>query len=246
MDRIVRALKLIQLEGYESRWPHELSGGQLQRVAIARAVVIEPSVLLLDEPLSNLDAKLRIEMRGEIRRLQKTLGITVIYVTHDQDEALSMSDRIAVMRSGRVEQIGQPAAIYGTPATPFVAKFVGATNLLEGTVARRSGDLVDVTIEGGSLRVRGGAAQAGDRVEISLRPEAIRLLDPGEAAPPDWIPLNGTLNSVEYLGAVTRLYVRLSEGGPPLQLMVSAAPATSGEIRMAYHPASTVVWTTSR
>ena len=242
-DRIARALKLIQLEGHEGRWPHQLSGGQLQRVAIARAIVIEPNVLLLDEPLSNLDAKLRIEMRGEIRRLQKTLGITVIYVTHDQDEALSMSDRIAVMRSGRVEQIGAPAAIYQTPATPFVAKFVGATNLLEGTVASRSGDVVDVTIAGGNLRVRSTTAQVDQRIEISLRPEAIRLLAPGDAVPAGWATLSGTLNGVEYLGAVTRLYVRLADGAPPLQLTVSVAPADSGEIRVAYDPASAAVWT---
>ncbi|MGN6571368.1 MAG: ABC transporter ATP-binding protein [Pseudolabrys sp.] len=245
-ERIARALKLIQLEGYEGRWPHQLSGGQLQRVAIARAVVIEPSVLLLDEPLSNLDAKLRIEMRSEIRRLQKTLGITVVYVTHDQDEALSMSDRIAVMRSGRVEQIGAPAAIYGTPATPFVAKFVGATNLLEGTVAGRDGDLLDVASAGGNVRVRSATGQAGDRVEISLRPEAIRLLGPGEAAPAGWAMLAGALNGVEYLGAVTRLYVRLADGAPPVQLTVGAAPAAGGEIRMAYNPASAVVWTSGR
>ena len=107
-ERVARALKLVQLDGYGERWPHQLSGGQLQRVAIARAIVIEPHVLLLDEPLSNLDAKLRVEMRGEIRRLQKLLGITVLYVTHDQEEALAISDRIAVMRAGRVEQIATP------------------------------------------------------------------------------------------------------------------------------------------
>ena len=150
-ERVSRALKLIQLEGFATRWPHQLSGGQLQRVAIARAVVFEPNVLLLDEPLSNLDAKLRIEMRAEIRRLQKTLAITVIYVTHDQEEALSMSDRIAVMRSGRIEQMGEPRDIYEQPATPFVATFVGATNLLAGTVSRRDGEMIEVAIDGGSV-----------------------------------------------------------------------------------------------
>ena len=124
----------MQLDGYGERWPHQLSGGQLQRVAIARAIVIEPHVLLLDEPLSNLDAKLRVEMRGEIRRLQKLLGITVLYVTHDQEEALAISDRIAVMRAGRVEQVATPRAIYEQPMTPFVASFVGTTNLIEGVV----------------------------------------------------------------------------------------------------------------
>ena len=131
-ERVARALKLVQLDGYAERWPHQLSGGQLQRVAIARAVVIEPHVLLLDEPLSNLDAKLRVEMRGEIRRLQKLLGITVLYVTHDQEEALAISDRVAVMRAGKVEQIAAPRAIYERPETPFVASFVGTTNLING------------------------------------------------------------------------------------------------------------------
>src|SRR5215218_2884548 len=133
-ERVARALKLVQLDGYAERWPHQLSGGQLQRVAIARAIVIEPHVLLLDEPLSNLDAKLRVEMRGEIRRLQKLLGITVLYVTHDQEETLAISDRIAVMRAGRVEQIASPRAIYEQPETPFVASFVGTSNLIEGVV----------------------------------------------------------------------------------------------------------------
>src|SRR5262245_55262953 len=128
--RVAHALKLVQLDDFAPRWPHQLSGGQLQRVAIARAVVIRPHVLLLDEPLSKLDAKLGVEMRGEIRALQRTRGITVIYVTHDQEEALAMSDRIAVMRAGRLEQVDDPATIYRRPATTFVASFVGITNLL--------------------------------------------------------------------------------------------------------------------
>src|SRR4051794_22974016 len=132
--RVLRALRLVQLEGYDARWPHQLSGGQLQRVAIARALVIEPEVLLLDEPLSNLDAQLRVEMRGEIRELQKTLGITAIYVTHDQEEALTISDRVAVMRGGRLEQIGAPKSIYRRPQSAFVAQFMGTTNLFGGTV----------------------------------------------------------------------------------------------------------------
>ena len=245
-SKITEALRLVRLEGLADRLPRELSGGQQQRVALARALVIAPDVLLLDEPLSNLDAKLRVEMRGEIRRLQKTLGITVVYVTHDQDEALSMSDRIAVMRAGRVEQIGEPAAIYGAPASPFVAKFVGATNLFEGVVARRTGDAIEVTIEGGSLRVTDARAQAGERVEISIRPEAIRVLSAGDSAPAGWCTLTGSLGGVEYLGAVTRLYVRVSANGPALQVAVAAAPAGGGEIRLAYDPARAVVWTKSQ
>ena len=240
-ERVARALKLIQLDGYESRWPHQLSGGQLQRVAIARAVVIEPHVLLLDEPLSNLDAKLRIEMRTEIRRLQKALGITVIYVTHDQEEALSMSDRIAVMRAGKVEQIGDPQAIYRRPATAFVAGFVGTTNLFRGTVAQRNGDMIEVAIGGGSLRARSEIGQLGDQVEMSLRPEAFRVLAAGEAAPAGWSLLKGALTEVEYLGATTRLHLRLA-GDARLQLSVAMPPAAEGDVSVAYDPAMAVVW----
>src|SRR5690348_3048501 len=179
-ERVARALKLVQLDGYRERWPHQLSGGQLQRVAIARAIVIEPHVLLLDEPLSNLDAKLRVEMRGEIRRLQKLLGITVLYVTHDQEEALAISDRIAVMRAGRVEQIASPRDIYDRPVTPFVASFVGTSNLLDGVIRARSGDTAEVAVAGTILRLAGARGNAGDKVTLSVRPEALRLLSQGE------------------------------------------------------------------
>ncbi len=128
--RVDEALALVQLAGYGERWPHQLSGGQLQRVAIARALVIRPQVLLFDEPLSNLDARLRVSMRAEIRELQKSLGITAIYVTHDQEEAMSVSDRIALMQSGKLEQVGAPADIYRNPASRFAAEFMGTTNLL--------------------------------------------------------------------------------------------------------------------
>src|SRR6476660_2887444 len=130
--RVEEALALVQLAGYGERQPHQLSGGQLQRVAIARALVIRPQVLLFDEPLSNLDARLRVSMRGEIRALQKSLGITAIYVTHDQEEAMSVSDRIALMNAGKLEQIGVPAEIYRQPASRFAAEFMGTTNFLEG------------------------------------------------------------------------------------------------------------------
>ncbi len=228
-ERVARALNLIQLDGFETRWPHQLSGGQLQRVAIARAVVFEPHVLLLDEPLSNLDAKLRVEMRAEIRRLHKTLGITVIYVTHDQEEALSMSDRIAVMRSGRIEQMGEPRTIYEQPATPFVATFVGATNLLAGTVSSRDGEMIEVAIDGGSLRVRSAVGQPGGRVEISLRPEVLSLVPTGNPRPAGWGLLSGALSSIEYLGASTRLHLRLA-GGAELQLTIAASPAAGGDL----------------
>jgi len=238
--RVARALELVQLPGFAERWPHQLSGGQLQRVAIARAVAIEPDVLLLDEPLSNLDAKLRVEMRGEIRALQRTLGITVIYVTHDQEEALAISDRIAVMRAGRVEQVDAARTIYEAPANGFVAGFVGATNLLRGAVVRRDGDIADVLVGATTLRARLPQKTGLERVALSLRPEAVRLLAGGEAPPPGWRTLTGTLQDVEYLGAVTRFVVRLADG-TPLAAMALAPPATTGEVAVAYDPARVVV-----
>jgi len=196
-ERVERALKLVQLDGYGERWPHQLSGGQLQRVAIARAIVIEPHVLLLDEPLSNLDAKLRVEMRGEIRRLQKLLGITVLYVTHDQEEALAISDRIAVMRAGRVEQIATPRAIYEHPLTPFVASFVGTTNLLDGVIRGHDGDAAEIAFAGTTMWANGVRGDAGDRVVLSLRPEALRCwrrarpsLRDGRHSPARWAKSN--------------------------------------------------------
>ena len=235
-----RALKLVRLDGFARRWPHQLSGGQLQRVAIARAVAIEPDVLLLDEPLSNLDAKLRVEMRGEIRALQRTLGITVIYVTHDQEEALAISDRIAVMRAGRVEQVDAPRVIYEAPANGFVAGFVGATNLLRGVVVRRDGEVADVLVSATTLRARLPRQMSLDRVALSLRPEALRLIADGDAPPPGWRVLSGTLEDVEYLGAVTRFTVRLADG-TPLSVMALTPPVASGEVAVAYDPARVVV-----
>ncbi|MFL5139867.1 MAG: ABC transporter ATP-binding protein [Microvirga sp.] len=210
--RVLRALRLVQLEGYDARWPHQLSGGQLQRVAIARALVIEPEVLLLDEPLSNLDAQLRVEMRGEIRELQKTLGITAIYVTHDQEEALSISDRVAVMRGGRLEQIGAPKELYRRPATPFVAAFLGTTNLLDGMVAGQQGQGTLVRLGTSAFVVPKLAAAEGAAVTFSLRPEALRPLAAGDAAPEGFATIAAELTRLEFLGALTRIEARLRDG----------------------------------
>jgi ABC-type Fe3+/spermidine/putrescine transport system ATPase subunit len=239
-SKVERALKLVRLDGFARRWPHQLSGGQLQRVAIARAVAIEPDVLLLDEPLSNLDAKLRVEMRGEIRALQRTLGITVIYVTHDQEEALAISDRIAVMRAGRVEQVDAPRAVYDAPANGFVAGFVGATNLLRGAVVRRDGEIADVLVGATTVRAKLPPERSLERMALSLRPEVLRLLAGGEAPPPGWSVLSGTLEDVEYLGAITRFRVRLADG-TLLGAMALAPPAASGAVAVAYDPARVVV-----
>ena len=222
-ERVGRALDLVHLGGEAERWPHQLSGGQLQRVAIARALVIEPEVLLLDEPLSNLDAQLRLEMRADIRALQKSLGITAIYVTHDQEEALAISDRIAVMRAGRFEQVGDPEAIYRRPATPFVAEFMGTTNLLTGHVAVGGTRILvgDTVFLVPKLAIADGAP-----VSFSLRPEALRPLRDGEAAPQGFASLPAELLRLEFLGAVTRIEAKLASGAT-LRAAVLDQPAAT-------------------
>ena len=170
-EQVFRALDLVQLRGLEERPVPDLSGGQQQRVALARAIVIEPELLLLDEPLSNLDARLREETRAQIRELQQRLGITTIYVTHDQEEALALSDRIAVIEQGVCQQVGPPQAVYHRPVNRFVAGFMGKTNLLEGEVRHTAGGKAKVRMRGlGSIRGEGG-----DRATLAVRPEAIRL-----------------------------------------------------------------------
>ncbi|MBI3513915.1 MAG: ABC transporter ATP-binding protein [Proteobacteria bacterium] len=236
--RVRRALELVQLPGYEARWPHQLSGGQLQRVAIARCLVIEPAVLLLDEPLSNLDARLRVEMRGEIRALQKALGITAIYVTHDQEEALAISDRIAVMRAGGLEQVDAPAAIYRRPATPFVASFMGTTNLLTGAVI--AGDGVRARVQVGAVALDIASDARAGPVTFALRPEALRVLAPGSAAPPGAGTLAATLAGIEFLGALTRLELALAGGTRLIVATLDFRPddlAVGQVVTVAYDPA---------
>jgi iron(III) transport system ATP-binding protein len=237
--RVEEAVRLVHLEGMDARWPHQLSGGQLQRVALARALVIEPEVLLLDEPLSNLDAQLRVEMRGEIRELQQTLGITAISVTHDQEEALAISDRIAVMRGGALEQIGRPDEIYREPATAFVAEFMGITNLLSGRVVRRDEAGVVVLVGEVQFRLAGIDAEAGGSLTFSLRPEALLLLAGGEAPPPGWAALSAMLARIEFLGALTRLEARLAGGGLLRVALLDRgveALLPGAELRLAYDP----------
>jgi len=181
-QRVTAALKQVDLQGTDARRPSQLSGGQQQRVALARTLVIQPRVLLLDEPLSNLDARLRIEMRLELLKLQRDLGLTTIYVTHDQEEALAMSTQIAVIDRGRIVQQGKPREIYETPADDFVAAFIGQSNLLTARVVRVLGESVIVTVEGGmELTLKkpkaGETITTDDAVIVSVRPEAIELID---------------------------------------------------------------------
>ena len=179
-EKVTRILKLVGLEGMEARMTNQLSGGQQQRVALARALVLEPGVLLFDEPLSNLDAKLRVTMRTEIRRIQQEAGITAIYVTHDQSEAMALSDQIIIMEKGVVAQIGTPQEIYYHPASEFVADFIGEANFLRGKLTARDGGSGTVTVEGTPVPVVGVEdRQPGDDCTLVLRPEAAVLADQG-------------------------------------------------------------------
>ena len=225
-----QGLDLVQLAGLERRYPRELSGGQQQRVALARALVWRPSVLLLDEPLSNLDAKLRQEMRVEIVELQKRLGITMIFVTHDQEEALTVAARIAVMNAGEIEQVDAPTAIYARPRTEFVARFIGEGNFVAGRVRGTAGGRTEVE---GDDRLRlfaadGGALPDGARVLLMVRPEKVRLRAQPSGDAENSLPV--TVEGVSFLGAVTRY--RLSSG--PARLTASihdgdlAGPAEIG------------------
>jgi spermidine/putrescine transport system ATP-binding protein len=176
-ERVARAIDLVSLAGMESRRPVNLSGGQRQRVALARALVCEPKVLLLDEPLSALDAKLRSRMQVELKQLQRKLGITFVFVTHDQEEALTMSDRIAVVNHGRIEQVGAPSEIYHAPASAFVADFVGLTNIITASVLAEEGDWIRIQLaDGVTTRIRRETTSPADReVVVSIRPEKIHL-----------------------------------------------------------------------
>ncbi len=197
-ERIEEALEMVQMGGYGERKPNELSGGQQQRVALARALVIKPDVLLLDEPLSNLDAKLRLDMRTEIRRICKASGITTVYVTHDQDEALSMADRIAVLKEGTVRQLGPPRSLYRRPESRFVAEFLGETNFFQAQVVSAKGDTVKLETPAGTLSATSsGQNWAADaRVTCSIRPEAFQQVSkPGKNN-----VFSGTISEQIFLG----------------------------------------------
>ena len=203
--RVGELLELINLPDRGDRYPWQLSGGQQQRVALARALAIEPQVLLLDEPLSALDAKIRVALRKEIRSIQRQLGITTVYVTHDQEEALSLSDRVVVMSEGRIEQIGAPPDIYNFPATPFVASFVGTLNLLAARIIDGPSGLLSV--DGQEIRAAKPADSGAGRVTVALRPESIELGEGGGSN-----RLVGEVEDVSFLGSIVRTRVRLGEG----------------------------------
>jgi putative spermidine/putrescine transport system ATP-binding protein len=206
-------LELINLPDKGQRYPYQLSGGQQQRVALARALAIEPNVLLLDEPLSALDAKIRVALRTEIRSIQRQLGITAVYVTHDQEEALSLSDRVVVMSEGRMEQVGTPFEIYNFPKTPFVASFVGTLNVLPAVVVDAARGLLKTA--GQEIRVhRRFGGSGGAEVNVALRPEMVSLGD----GPDGSNRVRGKVVDVAFLGSIVRIRVALAEGGPIISL----------------------------
>jgi ABC-type Fe3+/spermidine/putrescine transport system ATPase subunit len=206
--QVAEALALVNLTGLEARYPNELSGGQQQRVALARSLVVEPDILLLDEPLSNLDAKLREQMRDELKRLQRGTGITFVYVTHDQAEALALSDRIAVMHGGRLQQYGTPQEVYARPANRVVADFMGLVNLLPAKVT--GADTIEAA-GGLSLRVPlPEGVKPGDKVEVSIRPENIHLTAGGSGA-------SAIVTERTFLGNISEYYASL-DSGPTLRV----------------------------
>jgi spermidine/putrescine transport system ATP-binding protein len=215
-DRVKRYLDLVQLKGYDDRRPSQLSGGQQQRVALARALVNEPAVLLLDEPLGALDLKLRKQMQLELMRIQREVGVTFVYVTHDQEEALVMSDRLAVMSQGKVEQIGFPEDIYERPATRFVAGFIGTSNIIEAAVVGRLGDFLQVeAAPGDRLLVAAPADRSvspGDMLAFTVRPEKLRVVPESEPVAEQLCTIGGTVVDVVYQGVSTQLVVRTDAG----------------------------------
>ena len=216
--KVAEVLRLVRLEGLSERLPRELSGGQQQRVALARALVIEPLVLLLDEPLSNLDAKLRAEVRVEIRDLQRKLGLTTVMVTHDQEEALTMADRLVVMSHGKVQQIGTQRELYEHPANPFVAGFVGRTNFLPGHVEAPG---LFRTESGLGIQCTSGAARNGRT--LAVRPERLSIVTDGEAAADNSFP--GTVEFAAYLGGILEYHVRLT----PADRLLVQTPNKQGD-----------------
>jgi iron(III) transport system ATP-binding protein len=228
-------LNMLGLGGFEQRLPSELSGGQQQRVAVARALVLEPAVLLFDEPLSNLDAKLRRRVRQEIRELQQSLQLTVLYVTHDQSEALAVSDQIIVMDRGRIAQQGSPRALYRQPASHFLADFIGDANLVEGELVRQS-DTLHFSAAGVSLPVRAGAIEVGPAT-LALRPHRLRLVAANAS------PLAGTCKRADYLGS----HIEVLVNSPWGELLVfgdadaGEAPLAGAPIGLAFEPGDAIV-----
>jgi putative spermidine/putrescine transport system ATP-binding protein len=234
--RVDEAIRLVHLEEHAGKLPGQLSGGQQQRVAIARAVVLEPSLVLMDEPLSNLDAKLRLEMRTEIRRLHQSLGLTTVYVTHDQEEALSLADRLVVLRDGRVQQIGTPEELHAGPVNWHVADFMGYRNLLRLRAGEPAG--AEITVQGDGLTLIGtpvGEVRPGDEVVAAVRPEDMVIAAGGDGGVP------ATVEVVEYQGREVAIEAR-TDSGIGLNLRAGTRPAPGDKIRITVDPARLLVF----
>ena len=209
-QRVREALELVQLGGYERRRSSQLSGGQQQRVALARALVLNPAVLLLDEPLGALDAKLRKELQIELKALQQEVGVTFLYVTHDQEEALTMSDRLAVMNAGRIEQVGAPQDVYEDPETLFVADFLGVSNLMDAVAQRAGGGRSRVALDRFELEARGGGGNVTGPARVVIRPERVEIEPHGAPSGPNRLP--GMVERLVYVGSVVQVLVRVATG----------------------------------
>jgi spermidine/putrescine transport system ATP-binding protein len=233
-------LRVVELEGLERRRPRQLSGGQQQRVALARALVNRPAALLLDEPLGALDVKLRKQMQLELKRIQNELGTTFVYVTHDQDEALAMSDRIAVMNNGRVEQIGEPREIYEHPTTPFVADFIGSLNALDFTAQEIVGGFAVMRLgERDRIVVPVSSdVRAGDSFQVAVRPERVQI---GGAAVEGGSSLEGTIAEVVYLGMVTQFHVDTAAGRVVSHRLAEEPVEAQSRVVLSWEPESSSV-----
>jgi ABC-type Fe3+/spermidine/putrescine transport system ATPase subunit len=245
-EKVESLLRLVHLEGFHDRMPAQLSGGQAQRVALARSLANDPVVLLLDEPLAALDLKLRQAMHVELRQIQRTVGSTFLYVTHDQEEALSMSDRIILMNAGRIEQIGPPIEVYRNPRSRFVSSFIGEANLFEGRVASAgqadADDPIPAEVDCGGMRIRvrpSAAAEAGDAVSVCIRPESMTLRSPDAArvATGDNV-LTGVVASTVFLGPAVRYFVDIGDG----RLVTVHADAGQGDPLFSPGDPVLVVW----
>jgi putative spermidine/putrescine transport system ATP-binding protein len=222
-QRVRNALERVGLTGYEQRKPREMSGGQQQRVGIARCIVYSPSVILMDEPLGALDKKLRDQLQGEIKRLHRDLGTTLVYVTHDQEEALNLSDRVCLMNGGRIAQLGTPDELYFEPVSEFVADFVGESNLLEGVV--EGGNVVRLN-DGSTLKVRSNEGHAnGARVKVLVRPEKIEVVEDAEVSREEMNVCKGAIAQTSFIGGMTRFELKLATGGTLLVKTISARAA---------------------
>lgn len=216
-SRVEEMIKLVQLDGMEKRMPAQMSGGQKQRVAIARALVNRPKVLLLDEPLGALDLKLRKQMQGELKALQRRLGITFIYVTHDQEEALTMSDRIAVMNRGRLEQVGTPEEVYNHPETKFVADFIGESNIIEGYIENMTDDSIEVTMESGKAMIHETGYRMEEMVYLCIRPENLKISMEAK----EGFRFRGQVKEHIFIGSTNKTMIEMPNG----QMLKSVTPA---------------------